>query len=119
MYRSQPCPIACWWQPTPREVLKSMMRVDTLQPRLVMLSPFDALTIFSGLTFTGGSAFVHWTFVSCVSPHLVWFWVAMHQTSLMTPFSNSWQSVRFGPVGSFGSLIWMFESANACEFQVV
>src|SRR6476620_8879957 len=110
--------MACWWQPTLRDVLKSMMRIDTLQLRPVTLSPFDALTGFA-VVFTGGSAFVYTTFVSCVSPHFVWFWVAMHQTSLMTPFSNSWHRVRFGPLGSLGSFIWMLLSANVCEFHSV
>src|SRR3954469_18808063 len=110
--------MACWWQPTPREVLKSMMRIDTLQLRPRTSSPFDA---FVGLAvvFTGGSALEYTTFVSCVSPHFVWFCVAMHQTSLMTPFSNSWHSVRFGPVGSLGSFIWMLLSANVWEFHSV
>src|SRR5262245_9471822 len=96
-----------------------MIRVDTLQGTLcVMLSPFEALTTLSGFCFTGGSAFDQTTLPSCDSPHFVWLCVAMHQTSLMIPFSKSWQSVCFGPFGSLGSLIWMFESANACEFQV-
>jgi hypothetical protein len=36
--------MACWWQPVPRPELKSVMRTVTLQPRPLMLSPFEALT---------------------------------------------------------------------------